>query len=95
MAVFINLALYVVFIGFIIFAVILGIRKAGKHGVQHSVRQDEATRRLHNEQHQRMMQDPYLNPGVDVVVDRHYHGLDQHQSGNDHNNGNGGFNNGL
>jgi len=95
MAVFINLLMYVVFTGFIIFAVILGLRKAGKRGEQHSVRNAEATRRLHNEQHQRMMQDPYLNPGVDVVVDRHYHGLDQHHSGNDQNNGSGGLNNGF
>lgn len=55
------------------------------------------------------MNDPYLNPGLDAVVDSHYHGIDNglepnqnHQSNDFHNNDNnnngsngGGFNNGF
>lgn len=55
----------------------------------------------------RMMNDPYLNQGLDLVIDSHYHGIDngmepsQHNQSNDFHNDNnsngsgGGFNNGF
>lgn len=52
---------------------------------------------------QQMMQqmfDPYMNPGIDLVVDQYYHGIDRglepqpdHHQMNNHDFGNGGFGN--
>ncbi|MNW65594.1 hypothetical protein D3C74_439900 [compost metagenome] len=54
---------------------------------------------LNEQEMQRIMHDPYLNQGLDAVIDRHYHGIDngldqQHHFNNDHNN-NGSGNNGF
>lgn len=56
----------------------------------------------HMSQEHRRMTNPYINPGIDLVIDRHYHGIDngvepkQHHASDafPHHNGSGGeFNN--
>lgn len=100
MELFIYIIAYMISSGLLVIGVFFGIKKLRQLGVLQSQQHDASTRRFHNEQHlQQMMQDPYLNPGLDNVVDRHYHGInngmDPSHSGNDHNNGSGGFNNGF
>lgn len=85
-------------------ATILGLQNMGLQQIQFALIQQN----LMNEQEiLRMMHDPYLNPGLDVVVDNQYHGIDNgmephqhHQTNdihnnNDNNGSSGGFNNGL
>lgn len=90
----------VVSTGLLVLGIYFAARKLKEKGLLKLDISDRTSRRRLNEQEmQRMMQDPYLNPGMDAVVDRHYHGinngLDAHHSGNDNNNGSGGFNNGI
>ncbi|EFU43848.1 hypothetical protein PVOR_01515 [Paenibacillus vortex V453] len=84
MGVVANLVVYMISSGLLIFMVILVIRKIGGNEAQRLMGDNHTSRRLRDQQQQL---DPYMNPGVDVVVDRYHHGMNQHHIGSHDNNG--------
>ncbi len=77
--IFFFIAVYVLLtIGLVVGGIIL-IKKLTARGKQPSLQRNAVVTRMqqeHNEQHmQQMMQNPYATPGLDTVVDRHHHGI--------------------